>query len=299
MSGKLDDLKKKLAGLFVVDTTDTSKGIQISLPKQEVPVRPPVYGIQIQNGRIVREGRHSDSQYYQWIQAVGPAETELERKSAARFMAISGPPIQLDTLEFVVVDTETTGLGYGRGHGITEIAIVRLDAQGNILHEYETLVNPGRRIPREITAITHITNRMVKDAPRFDEIADDVLRLLKGRVFVAHNVTFDWGFVNSELIRAIGRPNSGHKLCTVRLARKVVPEVRKRSLDSLCFYFNVPNQARHRALGDARATAVIFRRMLERVREREIKTWQELEYFTLRRSQRRKRTAMPVGIPEI
>jgi DNA polymerase-3 subunit epsilon len=299
MSGRLEDLKKKLAGLFVVDTTNPDRGIQISLPKPEEPPPKPIYGVQIQNGRVVREGRHADSDYANWVIPAGPAETELERKAAAARVVDTRPPIPLDDVAYVVVDTETTGLGYGRGHGITEIAIVRVNAQGKLLHEYQTLVNPGRRIPSEITAITHITNRMVKAAPRFEDIADEVRSLLRDRVFIAHNASFDWGFINAELLRTTGRPLLVEKLCTVRLARKVVPEVRSRSLDSLCNYFNVPNEARHRAYGDARATAVIFRRMLDRAREREIGTWQELVHLTLRRSQKRKRTAMPVGIPNI
>jgi DNA polymerase-3 subunit epsilon len=284
--------------LFDVDTTDTSKGIQISLPKPTTPVREPVYGVQIKNGKIVREGRHSDSEYNQWLQPVGPADAELEKKRLAQ-RPPAGPPIPLDDLEFAVVDTETTGTGVLRGHRVTEIAIVRVNAKGVVLHEYETLVNPGRSIPWEVTQLTHINNSMVKAAPRFEDIADDVRSLLKDRVFVAHNAPFDWSFINAELLRTTGRALLGERLCTVRLARKIVPEVRSRSLDSLCYYFNVPNEARHRAFGDARATAIIFRRMLERARERELDTWQKLEYFTLRRSQKKKRTAMPVGIEKI
>jgi DNA polymerase III subunit epsilon len=147
-----------------------------------------------------------------------------------------------------------------------------------------------------ITELTHIDNGMVRMAPRFEDIADDVRRLLDGRVFVAHNVTFDWSFVHGELIRTTGRPLKARKLCTVRMARRLVPEIRSRSLDSLSYFFNVYNEARHRAYGDARATAVIFRRLMDRVIERDMTTWQQLEHMTLRRSQKRKRTAMPHGM---
>jgi len=301
-TGRLSELKRKLSGLFVVDTTDPSKGIQISLPGTEKPAPAPPpptgYGLQIVNGKVIRESRHPESAYSTWAQAIGPGETELEKKpaSAAR---ISEPPIDLDALEFAIIDTETTGVGMSRGHRITDIAIVRVNARGQVLHEYSTLVNPGRRIPGMITELTHINNRMVRTAPRFEDIAPDIRALLEGRVFVAHNAGFDWAFVSGELIRTTGRPLQARRLCTVRLARKVVPEIRSRSLDSLSYYFNVANEARHRAYGDARATAIIFRRMMERVRERDISTWQQLEHMTLRRSQRRKRTAMPIGIEEI
>lgn len=295
MSGNFfDELKK----FFVVDTSDPKNGIKISLPAKKQPepeldLAKPIYGIQIVNGRIVRESRHGASEYANWVSAAGPADTELEKKKHTSRIRDNGPPIKLNDLEYVVVDTETTGGSMMYGHRITEIAIVRVNASGNILHEYTTLVNPGRSIPAAITAITHIDSRMVRSAPRFEDIAEDVRSLLDGRIFVAHNATFDWSFVSGELVRTTGQPLFGRKLCTVRLARKVVPEVRRRSLDHLSYYFNVPNEARHRAFGDARATAVLFRRMMDRVFDRQIDTWQELEKLTLRRSQRTRRTAMP------
>jgi DNA polymerase III epsilon subunit family exonuclease len=283
--------------LFDIDTSDRTRGIQISLPKisqsPSIPTSP--YGFHVQNGRIVREHRHGDSSYKDWAQPIGPAETELEKKSGG-VRVPAGPPVPLNDLEYAVVDTETTGGALMRGHRITEIAIVRVNARGQVLHEYATLVNPGRSIPRLITELTHIDNRMVRLAPRFDDIADDVRRLLAGRVFVAHNATFDWSFINGELIRTTGKPLNARRLCTVRMARKLVPEVRSRSLDSLSYFFNVYNEARHRAFGDARATAIIFRRLMDRASEREVTTWQQLEHLTLRRSQKRKRTAMPVGM---
>lgn len=296
------DWRQMLADLFIVDESDKSKGIKISLPKsqgqgqgQRDVARPaPGYGIHIANGRVVRESRHAGSAYTDWTQPIGPAETELEKKTGLSRKQNNDPPLNLSDLEYAVIDTETTGSGFG--HRITEIAIVRLNADGKVLHEYSTLVNPGRSIPPEITALTHITHDMVRVAPRFEDIADDVRFLLQDRIFVAHNAPFDWGFITKELVRTTGRPLAGRRLCTVRLARRVVPELRSRSLDSLSYFFNVRNEARHRAFGDARATAVIFRRMMDRVYERDITTWQALENMTLRRSQRRKRTAMPTGI---
>jgi DNA polymerase-3 subunit epsilon len=306
-TGGLGDWGKKLARFFDIDTSDRSKGIQISLPKpapQKLPQSPslpvpqsPGYGLHIKDGKIIREGRHADSAYNDWVAQVGPAETELEHKPAGPRKK-PGPPIPLDDLEYVVVDTETTGGAMTHGHRITEIAIVRVNAAGKVLHEYSTLVNPGRSIPPAITALTHITTAMVRRAPRFEEIAADVRSLLRDRVFVAHNASFDWWFINDELVRTTGRPLLGQRLCTVRLSRKVVPEVRSRSLDSLSWFFNVYNEARHRAFGDARATAVIFRRLMDRVRDREIDTWQQLEQLTLRRSQKRKRSALPMPMDD-
>lgn len=303
-SGKNPEWMKKLKDLFVIDGTDPAKGIQIRLPdpdavKDPGPALGPGYGIHIVNGRIIREARHGATSHAAWTHAVGPAPSEIQKTNAGTKRKTKEPAIALDDLEFAVVDTETTGGGIYSGHRITEICIVRVDAKGKVLHEYSTLVNPGRSIPGMITALTNIDDSMVRMAPRFEDIAQDVRTLLRGRVFVAHNASFDWGFINAELVRTIRKPLVGKKLCTVRLARKVVPEVRKRSLDSLTYFFNVHNAARHRAYGDARATAEVFARMMNRVRERDIDTWQQLENMTLRRSQKRKRTAMPTAMDDV
>ncbi|CAN5793921.1 hypothetical protein BH23GEM9_BH23GEM9_27680 [soil metagenome] len=201
-------------------------------------------------------------------------------------------------LEYAIVDVETTGGSFGRGHRITEIAAVRLSGDGRVVDEYRTLVNPERPIPFYITALTSITGQMVADAPRFAEVSGAVAGVLRGAVFVAHNAAFDWRFVSAELDRA-GVPLSGRTLCTVRLARKVVPEVRSRSLDSLAFFFNIPNAARHRAYGDAVATAELFRRLLDRLDSLEVTHWQQLEQLLRQRAKRRKRRANPHFVSEI
>ncbi|HLU25430.1 MAG TPA: 3'-5' exonuclease [Longimicrobiales bacterium] len=204
--------------------------------------------------------------------------------------------VLLRDLEYVVVDVETTGGSVYRGDRITEVAVVRVNGRGEILEEFQSLVNPGRPIPPFITALTRITNDMVRDAPPFREIAPEVQRLLAGRVFVAHNAAFDWRFISTELEWATGVPPEGQVLCTVRLARRLVPEVSSRSLDSLSLYFGVENEARHRAMGDALATAMIFRGLLERIEEHEVESWGGLEALLSRRSPRRKRRSMPTSM---
>ena len=203
------------------------------------------------------------------------------------------PEDELRDLEYVVVDLETTGGSAYRGHRITEFAAVRMRATGEVVDEFSTLVNPLRRIPPIITALTRITPAMVADAPRFPEIVPRVRRILEGAVFVAHNATFDHGFLSAELAQ-LGLPLPGRTLCTVRLARRTVPELSSRSLDSLAYFFNIDNEARHRAWGDARATAVLLRRLLERLEDHEVRCWHELEKFLRRRPRRkRKRIANP------
>ena len=201
------------------------------------------------------------------------------------------------SLEYAIVDVETTGGSWSYGHRITEIAAVRVRGDGTILDEYRSLVNPERPIPAVISALTNISWDMVRDAPRFAEVAPDVARVLGGAVFVAHNAPFDWRFVSAELQRA-GVPLSGRTLCTVRMARKLVPELRSRSLDSLIYFFNIPIEARHRAYGDARATAELFRLLLDRLDGLEVTRWHELQQLLARRAKRRKRQANPHSIPE-
>jgi len=163
-------------------------------------------------------------------------------------------------LEYAIVDIETTG-GNAGGSRITEIAILIHDGE-KVIERWETLVNPEKHIPLPIFALTGIDNDMVKDAPVFDDIAENVWRLLDGRVFVAHNVNFDYSFVRHQLGEA-GYQWNARKLCTVRAARKIRPGLRSYSLGNLCHSLDIPVENRHRAGGDADATAILFSRLLE------------------------------------
>lgn len=149
---------------------------------------------------------------------------------------------------YVVVDIETTG-GRAAQHKITEIGMVKV-VNGKIIEEYETLLNPQCRIPRNITALTGIDDEMVADAPIFAEVADEVAQFTKGCVFVAHNVNFDYGFIKQEFTR-IERRFSRAKLCTVREMRKAKPGLKSYSLANLTAAFNIDMTRHHRAMSDA------------------------------------------------
>jgi DNA polymerase-3 subunit epsilon len=199
------------------------------------------------------------------------------------------------SLDYAVVDVETTGTRAWAGDRITEIAVVAVRG-GVVAETFETLVNPERPIPPWVTRLTNITWSMVKDAPRFRDICDDVVRAMDGAIFVAHNAQFDWGFVTTEIERATGRQLEGRRLCTVRLARKLLPQLRSRRLDYLAMHYGVSNRARHRAGGDAEATAEILVRLLRDARSRECHCWPDLEALLGRmlvRTRRRRRSAMP------
>jgi DNA polymerase-3 subunit epsilon len=204
-----------------------------------------------------------------------------------------GSPL-LDDCAFAVVDVETTGMRAGGGDRITEIAVVVVHG-GRREVVVDSLVNPGRPIPPAVCAITNITNAMVRDAPSFAEMVDQVVAALAGRVFVAHNARFDWGFVSAEVRRARDLALDGPQLCTVRLARRLVKGVRSCGLDNLTQHFGFENPARHRAAGDALVTADLLARLLRLAREEGAHTLQDLSAIALRRRSRslRKRLAMP------
>jgi DNA polymerase III subunit epsilon len=193
----------------------------------------------------------------------------------------------LDTVRFAVVDVETTGGASWRGHRITDIAIVEV-LGGEIVAEYETLVNPGRSISPMITDLTGITNDMVGVAPYFEHVAEAIDERLQGRVFVAHNATFDWGFVSSELLAANGETPDVPRLCTVRMCRRLVPELRRRNLDEVTRHFGVKVHARHRAYGDALATARVLLRLLDEAAGRGIEDLDTLQWYLKRRRQRKR-----------
>jgi DNA polymerase-3 subunit epsilon len=169
--------------------------------------------------------------------------------------------------EYAIVDIETTG-GNAGGSRITEIAIIIHDGT-SVIDRWETLVNPQKEIPIPIFALTGINNEMVRDAPIFDDIAEKVFEMLTGRIFVAHNVNFDYSFVRHQLEES-GFKWTARKLCTVRATRKIKPGLGSYSLGNLCRTLDIPVEHRHRAGGDADATVILFSRLLEWDNEREI-----------------------------
>ncbi|MDP3688770.1 MAG: exonuclease domain-containing protein [Sulfurimicrobium sp.] len=152
-------------------------------------------------------------------------------------------------LPLVFVDLETTGAN-ASGDRITEIGIVEVSEHG--VSEWSTLVNPQAPISPFIQRLTGISNEMVSTAPTFAEVAGALLERLRGRLFIAHNVRFDYGFLRSEFKRA-GLDFRADVLCTVKLSRKLFPQHPKHNLDALVERHQLPVTSRHRALADARA----------------------------------------------
>ncbi|HUU29859.1 MAG TPA: exonuclease domain-containing protein [archaeon] len=178
--------------------------------------------------------------------------------------------MDLERATFVVVDVETTGFRPPADR-VIELGMVKVDGC-RVVDEYEALINPRRPIPGPIASLTGITWGMVAQCPVFEEVCEPFLEFLGDAVFVAHNASFDWRFIQSELALAGGRTLLNRKLCTKILARRLLPELDRRSLDELARFFNFQFSARHRALGDARVTASVLLRFIERAVEREITT---------------------------
>ena len=169
------------------------------------------------------------------------------------------PPLEefpLDEASFVVVDVETTGMN-AQDDRITEIAMMKVKG-GQLVEEFSTLVNPLMTIPAYITDLTGIDNLMVRDAPPAREVAPFVAEFLGGSVLAAHNASFDWGFVSATVRRESGVELANPQLCTVKLSRRILPSLPSKSLGPVTRHLNIAIPQRHRASGDAFATALVL-----------------------------------------
>ena len=138
----------------------------------------------------------------------------------------------------------------------------------NILKKFQTLINPQTNIPSFITHLTGITNAMVKDAPTIDQALPDFFDFLEDHILVAHNATFDYGFLNHNGLTHLDTPIKNHTLCTRKLANRLVPELPSKRLECLCEYFNVNNKQAHRAMGDVMATIKVFEQFLRLLKKK-------------------------------
>jgi len=160
---------------------------------------------------------------------------------------------------YAILDIETTGLSPAN-EKIIEIAIFIHDGV-KVIDEFHTLVNPERNIPYNITRLTGITNDMVEDAPKFYEIAKDLVILTEGKSIVAHNASFDYNFIRNEF-KSLGYSFKRDRLCTVKLSRKIIPNHKSYSLGKLCKDLGIIIDGRHRAAGDALATVKLFEHLI-------------------------------------
>ncbi|MEZ5345806.1 MAG: exonuclease domain-containing protein [Pyrinomonadaceae bacterium] len=176
----------------------------------------------------------------------------------------------LDETDFVVFDLETTGAKTPPCR-VTEIGAYRVSGR-KIVDEFQTLINPEVPIPEFIVGLTKITDEMVKDAPKFAEVAPRFMEFVGDAVLVAHNAPFDMRFLNHEIsLIHFNHRVANPSLCTVRLSRKLVPEVDNHRLNTVANYYSIDLTDHHRASADALATAKIFINLLEKLDEKGVK----------------------------
>jgi DNA polymerase-3 subunit epsilon len=179
----------------------------------------------------------------------------------------------LDQAEFVVLDTETTGLRPGPDR-VIEVAAVRL-RRGEVINSFQSLINPGRRLPPFIIKFTGITPEMLVGAPSAAEIIPDFLHFIEGAALVGHNLSFDISFLSHEAQR-LGQTFPLDGFDTIPLARRFLPGLKRFKLDMVAQYLKIPATNRHRAMGDAQVTAAVFLRILELARQEGIDTLEHL-----------------------
>ncbi|MCI0568891.1 MAG: hypothetical protein L0Z52_12010 [Acidobacteria bacterium] len=194
------------------------------------------------------------------------------------------PVWNLDQGTFTVVDLETTGGSVA--DRILEVGAVRVE-HNRPTREFSSLLNPGIPIPPFISSMTGIREDMVADAPSFHQIADQFLEFVGDSVLVAHNLPFDRGFLNRALSRSRRLVLANTCLCTVRLGRRLLSDLPDRRLDTVAEHYRIAIEERHRALGDARATALILIRFVGELEERGIRRMDQLETFLADRKESR------------
>ena len=184
---------------------------------------------------------------------------------------------------FVVVDVETTGMS-AIDDRITEIAMMKVH-EGTLVDEFSTLVNPLLTIPAYITSMTGIDNVMVQNAPPAREVVPFIAEFLGDAIFVAHNAAFDWGFVSQTARRERGIELENQRLCTVKLSSRILPHLPSKSLGPVAEHLDITIPERHRASGDAYATALVLVKFLSYLQKKEgLRTTEELLKYQYGRS---------------
>ncbi len=177
----------------------------------------------------------------------------------------------------IVLDLETTGLS-PYASNITEIAAVKVQ-NGKQIDSFQTLVNPGEPIPRFITRLTGITNEMVKDAPHIKKVLPKLKKFLGDHTIIAHNTGFDYNFLAHNFWTHSKQEFTNPKLCTAKLARRILSSLPSKRLGTLCEYYGINHQNAHRAMGDTLATFELYQNMLAELEKHDISTREEVEHF--------------------
>ncbi|MBN2142980.1 3'-5' exonuclease [Candidatus Woesearchaeota archaeon] len=182
--------------------------------------------------------------------------------------------------DYIVLDIETTGLSKDR-HRITEIAAVRYHGRKKIGH-FHSLVNPECHIPLFITKLTGIDNEMVKGAPTISNVLPEFMDFLGSSMIVAHNASFDCGFISHNAEKHLKRELPNKRLCTRKLANRILPDLPSKRLGALCDLFRIENKRAHRAMADVEATTQVLHKFLKLMHEQDIRKEEEILAFCSR-----------------
>ena len=208
----------------------------------------------------------------------GDRRFRLDSSGAVALAAVPAlPPLRLREARFTVLDLETTG-GSPSSDRILEVGAVRVE-RGRIDGSFATLINPGVPIPSFISSMTGIREEMVAGAPPFSAVAEELTRFIGESVVVAHNLPFDLGFLNQEMGRTCGFILANPALCTVRLGRRLLPDLSDRRLDTLADYYGLSFRDRHRALGDAEVTARLLLKFIVLLEEKGVEDLRAVERY--------------------
>lgn len=184
---------------------------------------------------------------------------------------------------YAILDIETTG-GKFNEEGITEIAIYKYDGH-EIIDQFISLVNPEREIQDFVVKLTGINNKMLRNAPKFYEIAKRIIEMTQDCILIAHNASFDYRILKTEFSR-LGYDYQKNTLCTVSLSKKLIPDAPSFSLGKLCRHLGIPVTDRHRANGDALATVKLFKLLIDKDNNKEI-IQETVKYFDNRHEKMR------------
>ncbi|MBW2998970.1 hypothetical protein KY321_05520 [Candidatus Woesearchaeota archaeon] len=177
---------------------------------------------------------------------------------------------------YVILDLETTGLSK-HYHKITEIAAMKIK-NNEVIDKFEALINPQVPIPRFITKLTGITNEMVENEPTIEQIMPKFIEFLEDHPIVAHNATFDHGFLTTNAEKC-GLEMTNKKICTKKLANRLMPNAPSKRLGALCEHFSIVNNQAHRAMSDVKATYQLLNEFRAMMNEKGIKNKDEVLKF--------------------
>ncbi len=173
-------------------------------------------------------------------------------------------------MDYVIVDIETTGL-YPEQSEIIEIGALLIEKK-DIKSVFNPLIKPKQPIPKEIEDLTTITNDIVKNHPGAEEVLPEFINFIGDKTLIAHNAEFDMGFLQYHITKILGKEIKNHYICTVKLARALLPGLSNHKLHTIANYYKIPIPNRHRALGDVEITYQVWLKLLEELKKKEITT---------------------------